>query len=363
MEIGKGTFGLVRAENGLAVKTLLYQDNTHMESIIQEIIILEYLKGFRNIVQIHSFNLQRKEIKTVLYSCSLKEAFLKYEIDYKGKLTLMKDILYGVSMMHTLGLVHCDLKMSNTLVNGPPFRAVIADFGLSSLASKGRFSQTPKLYRRNKEETFGKRIIIGDRHDIYSLAVMFTELFRGSFFREDIDENRLQDEIIKLRDDGLIDDDVYLILFEMSVEKSDLYPDVRSIMDKGFGIKDAVAAPPIIPFEIKRIISEDMIRYVKNSIKNICDKRKIHGRARGYKCLMERFNKESKIWPVVPREKYNLYILCMIFIMSTLFGENGFSYDDILEGTEHKFTDIDINMAMTDLISKEEIRNILLMQE
>lgn len=52
---------------------------------------------------------------------------------------LMKQVLSGVHYLHSLGIVHRDLKLENILLsdNGPNCDVKIADFGLSALVRLG----------------------------------------------------------------------------------------------------------------------------------------------------------------------------------------------------------------------------------
>ena len=78
----------------------------------------------------------------MLYDVLHNETFL---LEGEIILPILRDIAQGVRFLHaaTPQIVHCDLKASNILVDAR-FRAKVADFGLSTVASdKGGAAGTP----------------------------------------------------------------------------------------------------------------------------------------------------------------------------------------------------------------------------
>lgn len=111
---------------------------------------------------------------------------LKQEIERKGKLSpkraikVATDIASALSLAHARGLVHCDIKPHNILLdeNG---NAKVADFGIASLMYTAALNSNDKImgsaHYMPPEQACGDEV--SAQSDIYSLGVVLFEMLTG----------------------------------------------------------------------------------------------------------------------------------------------------------------------------------------
>ncbi len=102
--------------------------------------------------------------------------------DLTQKLILVRDILRGLDYAHTQGIVHCDIKPENILIDGNQqgYRARIADFGIArirhSLPERGPSSYTGSPAYMAPERYYGNYSYASD---LYSVGIILFELING----------------------------------------------------------------------------------------------------------------------------------------------------------------------------------------
>lgn len=356
--LGKGMFGSVYKEGNKAVKKFAETDSKGtplQEIMIQEVILLSYISSSPFVVSMKEFSLDHMEIKLELYDMNLTEALKTYKFTHENHKTVYRDVLKGVSHMHSLDLVHCDIKQSNILVRLNPLTAVVSDLGLSSLSRYGRFTQTPIGYRRPDS-----MLVSAHRHklkhDYYSLAVMGAELFGCTRFKTQQTPEELQ---LSIQSMSIIPAPIKSMLIEFS--KLDSKITICSYLRDMFDVPMSVSliAMPVIDMS-PNILPKEHDLYLKNTMEKMCTECKIRKWHKGYNLLKERFN-NKKYTPVRPQE-YILYIACTMLILSNIFGEPGFNYKSVQVATGGK-DKVDINRVMTDIITKMELINIIMIAE
>jgi len=358
LQLGKGTFGVVYKDGDIAVKKfkeLGSSGRDQHEIVVQEVILLGYLRESPYVARMKDFNLDKMEIRLHLYDMSLSDALNKYKFQYEDCKKVFRDILKGVSHMHSLDLVHCDLKHSNILVNINPLSAVITDPGLASLSKYGRFIQTPIGYRR-PDSMLVDAHKHKEKHDYYSLSIIGTEMFGDIWFKSTVTPERLIQVIKNLS----IPDEIKIPLIELSKLESKIYPSIRSILIGVFK-EDSVMAMPVIAPPSDNRIPEVNEKYLYNTIKKLCTDSKILKGNRAYNMLKERFNNPK--YTHVSLAEYPLYITCSVLIISAIFGRPGFGYESIKIATNNMYSTGSINRVMTDLISKNELMEIIMIAE
>ena len=344
---GSGAFGDVYQDGNVAVKKFSKQ-----EFLVQEIIMMEYLKDSPYIVNSRGFSLSKLEIRMDLYDMCLRDLIKRYPLENQHSRQIFKDILCGLSSMHSLDLIHSDIKHSNILVTVVPLRAVLCDLGISSLGKYARFLQTPIGYRR-PDHLLGNHL--GERHDLYGLSVVGLEMFGDVWLDKQVDPSRLQ-EIIQ---EKVVDSQIRTVLIEFSKMESDIYPSARSVLMKVYK-QDCVLVPPVIRRSPMRIAPEDD-KYIHDVMQSYTKQMGINMGKRGYNLITERFNNPS--YPIVDRKEYTFFISCVFLILSAMFNNSEFTYREILMSTKNTKTVEDIDRVLTDIITKKELRDILMMAE
>ena len=341
---GKGAFGDVYEDGNMAIKKL-----KKPEFLVQELIAMKYLRESKYVVSCRGYDLTKLELRMDLYDMSLKDMMDKYDLTNEQKRLIFSDILCGVSSIHSLSLIHCDLKHSNILVTQVPLKAVICDLGISSVNKYARFFQTPKGYRR-PDQLLGPHL--GESHDLYSLSVLGIEMFGNIRLETQMYPERL----MEVAQETVNDPDIRSILVEFSKTESDLYPSARSALNKVFNT-DYVLAPPVINLSPMRITTDDN-KYIHDTVKTLTSRMNINKGRKGYYIMTERLNNPS--YPVVDRNQYTLYISSIFLLLSAMFNNSEFNYNSIIDINGGMWKALDIDRVLTDIINKDELMNILM---
>ncbi|CAD8137365.1 unnamed protein product [Paramecium octaurelia] len=197
-KIGKGSFASVylaqRIEDGtkMAVKAFcknaVYKEENGKEGLINEIQIMRIL-DHPNLMKLYEVY----ETKNSIYMClellegdqlyglfKMKRSFSAQQIH-----SIMKGLLEGLNYIHSMGIMHRDLKLENILFKEPDNydSVVIADFGLAT-----KVDQKPFLYTKCGTPGFvapevinlkDEQLCYGSVCDMYSLGVILYILITG----------------------------------------------------------------------------------------------------------------------------------------------------------------------------------------
>jgi serine/threonine protein kinase len=150
--LGSGRYGKIYEYENHALKHCFRKKGEQFVSsaCLREINGLIVLKGHPNIISMEKIycgtlklnDCNQDMSEEVLHpllergSCSLMTYMLENDCSEEQKLSFLVDILLGLEYMHSMGLVHCDIKPHNIIVvNGV---AKIADFGLCQYVLPGQ---------------------------------------------------------------------------------------------------------------------------------------------------------------------------------------------------------------------------------
>jgi serine/threonine protein kinase len=172
---GSGSYGKVYKNDKHALKRC---KGKFFSVLITEIACLKLCLKCPHIVNIQDFSLENFTFTMDSYDSDML-SYLRMGRESKSRnlnslpLDLLKNtfvsILSGMDFMHSRNLIHCDIKLTNILVNSSPFKVVIADCGLMGLSQFANIANTSPIYcDRSIEKDW--------RHDMFSFGIMATEI-------------------------------------------------------------------------------------------------------------------------------------------------------------------------------------------
>ena len=347
--LGEGSYGKVKKTGSVATK---YFEST--QSLIQEYAAGRYLSKHPLIVNVLNINFADKSMTMELFDGSVRQ-WNPFTKTYQQQMHFLKLTLKALICLHDLSIVHGDLKPGNILVNwdkdGNITKLVIGDLGFAAPNKYSKVEFTAPLYRDANYEA-------ETEHDIYSFGVMIIEIM-GEHITRKVKKHKkdkikytqadLMPHLLKIKDDKLrelvirmIDNDktkrptARYLLRHMFNETVDLsvhpgfpkYPAVSMDRSKQDEIKEIFRSYAKLPgnnvtFEIKR----NKIGYLA-CVNYICT---------------------NKI------TNYILYASATLIILSSIFGDLGFS---IKAGCALAKTDASqIYMALTNLLNDDDFLN------
>lgn len=196
--IGNGSFGNVilakdhkyTGDNLVAIKIINNNFNSSIQSV-NEIKMLKHMKGrqHENIIEFYEHFNFRSHICIVtevlslnLYSVLEITRFQGFSIDLVKQFA--RKILSGLAYLHSLKIVHCDIKPENIMIKLPEdpqdenLVVKIIDFGSSCFNDKKTFTYIQSRFYRAPEIILGANY--DNKIDIWSLGCLLAELFTGS---------------------------------------------------------------------------------------------------------------------------------------------------------------------------------------
>lgn len=167
--LGEGAYGMVRRENGRAIKT--FKSRT---ALIQEYAAGRYLRNCPYVVKVVDVDFNRLELHMELYDTNLSR-WLYTRPPHSEKMKALREILKALTYLCDLGLVHGDVKPGNILVNitheGKLVSLAMGDLGFVGIEKFSKIKCTTPVYQEVEE------LKADFRHDIYSTGVMIIEMF------------------------------------------------------------------------------------------------------------------------------------------------------------------------------------------
>ena len=176
--------------------------NEHKNEGINEKNILEYLPPIcrKYSVSIHSSKLENENIVLIMdYKPGTIELYNYLENNFNqlnkfNRLVIMKNLIYGLSILHSCGVVHRDINPLNILLNPNTLDIYYIDFGLACLKDSQedlKWSESttaymaPELFKDNIRDWNSNKAA-----DIWALGLTFIDIaffniYKGEFYPYD----------------------------------------------------------------------------------------------------------------------------------------------------------------------------------
>lgn len=220
--LGKGAQGIVylaedpSLQRKVAIKAVSLRDNfqehSTIDNLMQEARTVSQLQH-SNIISIYDVGSVQSNPYLVLEYVDGEplNAKLRQRLSIKRCLSIMRDVLQGVAAAHERGIIHCDLKPANIMINTQE-QAKVADFGLALLAESQQHDSeglagTPQYMAPEYIETRQHQTV----SDVFSLGLIFYQMLTG-----------------KLAVDG---DDIYQLLNAITNEPIEAPSTINSEID------------------------------------------------------------------------------------------------------------------------------------
>lgn len=168
MLIGKGAYGAVKADGSNAVKKFL-----SINPLVAEAFVTRYVSGLPNIITIKECNFSSLTMSTQRWHCSL-DAVINFNLSLLQRRDIHICIMKGLCDLEAMHIVHADLKPSNVFLDKTMHRAVLGDFGLSSLSNSAKVMYTAPGFSQERENVKSHR-----SHDCYSFVILTLQLLYG----------------------------------------------------------------------------------------------------------------------------------------------------------------------------------------
>jgi serine/threonine protein kinase len=122
-------------------------------------------------------------------------------LESKGIMTLVRQLLEGLTYLHEKGIYHGDIKPQNILYDGDENRILYIDFGNSSIEFSKAFPKTTLTY--SSPEQLTKTRFSAEKCDIWALGCTIVELILKRRLFDGTDESTVKKQItLALHDNG-----------------------------------------------------------------------------------------------------------------------------------------------------------------
>ena len=179
--LGLGNEEQVSVDQQSPLKEKFYQEcnilwKLHHPNIVQ-FMGIHYSSESHNHVK--KLSLIMEYLPTNIDECIVKCNEEKFTIPLSIKLSILRDVTYGLSQLHINGIIHRDLSAANVLLTSS-LRAKIADFGVSKLTSPSsclKLSRAPGAPYIMPPEALDPAPLYSIKLDIFSFGIMCIYLF------------------------------------------------------------------------------------------------------------------------------------------------------------------------------------------
>ncbi len=172
--LGSGAYATVIIDNGVAVKRVPVRS---LDSLVREVIFTRCC-SHPSIIAIH-----RAVVRNEYFTIEMKpypSDLLKYRArGLQDVFAIAYQLLCAVEHMHAAGIIHCDIKAANILIDpGPIPKPVLCDFGISMrVDERVHFGRIQTVDYRAPEVNFdSKTAKYSPAVDIWSIGIVILEM-------------------------------------------------------------------------------------------------------------------------------------------------------------------------------------------
>jgi serine/threonine protein kinase len=182
-KIGEGTYSTVVAKGNSAVKII---EPKHFECGIREVVFVRHC-DHPNVIKFQDVVItpdRRVSIYMKKYNGDLNRLLKEKSLSIEEIMGYSYDILNAVDYIHSRGIIHCDLKPKNLLIDKRNSCIVICDFGISVLGEEKYYtSHIQTSTYRAPEIDFGQNYLrFNEAIDMWSVGCMLYEMVTGTPF-------------------------------------------------------------------------------------------------------------------------------------------------------------------------------------
>lgn len=203
-ELGSGTFGVVyevTRDDGVKLALKLFE-HEHADldlGVLREISILKIFQGNKfGVMNLEDIIMVNDDVGTIgivmkKYVTDLHNAIKKKMLDKQDRRRIARKLLEAVFFLHENGVIHRDIKPENVLLD-EDHNPVLADYTLSKIfhgvCTHGTHTDKIATATYRAPEVVAKKPY-GLPADVWSVGVLFYELYTGSQLRVERDKDAL----------------------------------------------------------------------------------------------------------------------------------------------------------------------------
>lgn len=183
-EVASGAYGVITTGTvdgvKIAIKRQIFMD---LHEGILEIVLMKSMKH-NNIESIKSFLINSNEVQfSMSYQNSTLYTMLKKPMDHLLKDKIKKGIVNGVKYMHSIAIIHMDLKPMNILLTSDGTPKII-DFGFSIAyaTNNDNIGYPGTMVYQSLDTLIDSNSPLNDKYDVWSVGMIFLDIY----FNKDI---------------------------------------------------------------------------------------------------------------------------------------------------------------------------------
>lgn len=347
--LGQGSYGKVVVKHGCAVKKF-----ARVSHLVQEGAAIYYMSGCGSTVEPVGIDFARRSLSMELYDTSLRKWLREHRnVSTKQAHGIFRDILEGLVALHSLGLVHGDLKPGNILVRENPegITCVLGDLGFVSVARYSKCDRTAPVYR-------DPVVVCSPAHDMFSLGVMILEILGGW----KIQRQQSYDELFEFADKSKINRKYHHLIYTLIQPSHDHRPSAAEVYQYLFEKPAPVKIrPATAKLESERSLTG--FQFARHWFQEAAKHYSINRPLRGVEALVCFFGRHA-----TPEKWHHFYALVMLMVLSAIFGPSGFSEKHVLSAYEQNSdrradrilpTQDDVYKALEEIVKDRDVLSIL----